>query len=323
MQRKSFLRLLAASAASLALPPVNAQSDYPNRPIKVVVPFAPGGATDQVARLLAIRLAKQMNVPVIVENRAGANGNLGAELVARAAPDGYTILHNTSSIAFTAAFAQKVSYDLAADLTPVAALVNQPLLVVAGPSMPANTLNEMLAWARQNPGKLNYASSGNGNISHLVMYVLLQKAGISGAHVPYKGGAAAFPDVMSGQVHLLADPVNSAAPFVRDRRVRAIATTGRSRTPLFPDVQAVAEVMPEVVAGAWQGAMVPAKTPRPIVERLSAEYAKALQEPALRDKLHADGAEPLGFTPEQYAAFLKEEIDRWSKIVRSSGIKLD
>lgn len=301
-----------------------AQSEFPSKAIRVVVPFAPGGATDIVARLIAERVSRQVNQPVLVENRSGANGNIGADLVAHSAPDGYTVLHNTSSIAFTAAFGQKVGYDLMNDLARVSLLVTQPLIFNANPNLGINSVPELITWAKANPGKLSYGSSGIGNISHLVTFVLLQSAGIEGNHIPYKGGAAAFPDLMGGQIHILNDPINSSMPFLRDKRARAIATTGRTRSPLLPDVQTMSEtVAPGFEAGAWQGTMVQGKTPAAIVARLNAEFVKALQDAGVREKLTAQGAEVLATTPEQYQSYLRSEIERWTKVVKASGAKLE
>jgi tripartite-type tricarboxylate transporter receptor subunit TctC len=300
------------------------QTDYPKKTIRIVVPFVPGGATDQVARLAATRLSNQMGVPVIVENRPGANGNIGAEHVAKSAPDGYTILHNTSSIAFSAAFQQKVGYDLAKDLAPVSLITNQPVLLVAAPSMPFNSMSELVTYAKANPGKLNYGSSGNGNITHLVTHVVLKSAGVEATHVPYKGGAGAFPDLIGSQIQLLTDPINSAYPFVKDKRAKALATTGTQRSPLLPDVPTVSEtVLPGFEAGAWQAIMVPAKTPPEIIKRLNAEYVKALDHPEVKAKIAAQGAQVIASSPEQYKVYLEKEIDRWSKVVKTSGITID
>lgn len=301
-----------------------AQAEYPKKTIRIVVPFVPGGATDQVARLTATRLSSQMGVPVIVENRPGANGNIGADYVAKSAPDGYTILHNTSSIAFSAAFRQKVGYNLGKDLAPVSLITNQPVLLMAGPSMPFNTMAELIAYGKKHRGKLNYGSSGNGNITHLVTYVVLKSAGVDAVHVPYKGGAGAFPDLIGGQIELLTDPINSAYPFVKDKRAKALATSGTQRSPLLPDVPTVAEtVMPGFEAGAWQAIMVPAKTPAAIVEKLNAEYRKALDDPEVKAKIAAQGAQIIASSPEQYKAYLEKEIDRWSEVVKASGITVE
>ena len=318
------LAVLSGITTLVAGPAALAQSDFPSKTIRVVVPFAPGGATDIVGRMLAERVSRQVGQTVVVENRAGANGNIGADLVAHSAPDGYTLLHNTSSIMFTAAFGAKVNYDLASELVPVSLLVTQPLIFNAYPGIGVNNIPELVAWAKANPGKLSYGSSGIGNVSHLVTYVLLQAAGIEGSHIPYKGGAAAFPDLIAGQIQILNDPINSSLPFIRDKRAKAIGSTGRTRSTLLPDVQTMNEtVAPGFEAGAWQGAMVQGKTPPAIVARLNAEWVKALKDPSVQEKLAAQGAEVLATSPEQYLAYLRNEIDRWTKIIKASGARLE
>lgn len=304
--------------------PAGAQEAYPTRPIKVVVPFAAGGATDQVARLLGHKVAALLGTSVVIENRPGANGNIGADYVAKSAPDGYTVLHSTSSLAFTAAFKQRVPYRLDRDLAPVSLLINQPLLIVAGPSLQARSMQEALAYAKANPGKLSYGSSGSGNLTHLAMHVLLKASGATATDVPYKGGASAFPNLLGGQIDLLLDPINSAYPFVRDGRARALAVTGTKRSALLPDVPTAAEVvLPGFEIGAWQAMMVPAGTPAAIVARLHSAYAQALADPEVRSRLAAQGAEAIGSTPEEFNLFLRKEIGRWERVVTESGIKVE
>ncbi len=320
---KFYLGMLAIFVSGVAQTAYG-QSDYPNKTIRIVVPFAPGGSTDQVARLLSIHLSEQMEVPVVVENRPGANGNIGASQVARSAPDGYTILHNTSSIAFTAAFKQQVEYDLGKDLAPISLITNQPMLVVANPSIAPKNLAELIAYGKANPGRLNYGSSGNGNITHLVTYVMLKAAGVDATHIPYKGGSAAFPDLIGGEIDILTDPINSAYPFVKDERAVAFATSGKNRSALLPDVPTIAEtVLPGFEAGAWQAIMVPSKTPPAIVARLNQEYIKALNSPEVKARLSAQGAEVIASTPEEYKAYLTQEIKRWADVVTTSGISVN
>jgi len=322
-----FLRMLAATLVGgliLAPGPAAAQGAYPAKPIRVIVPFAPGGATDQVARLLATRVSAQLGVPMVVENRPGANGNIGAEAVAQAAPDGYTLLHSTSALGFTAAFGQKVAYDLGKDLAPVSLLIDQPLLVMASNPLGVTNVPDLKAYARQHPGKLNYGSSGTGNLTHLAMFVLLQAAGIEATHIPYKGGAGAFPDFIAGRLDLFADPINSAYPYVRDGRVKALAVTGAERSPLLPDVPTASEViLPGFQMGAWQALMAPAGTPPAIIARVNEAYVAALRDPKVAAQLASQGAVPKATSPEGFQAFLQAEIERWRKVVQTSGIKLD
>lgn len=313
----------AILGCGLALPAA-AQDKWPSQPIKLIVPFAAGGATDQVARLVASKMGTALGTTVVVDNRIGANGNIGADLVAKAAPDGYTFLHTTSSIAFTAAFKQKVHYNLAKDLQPVTLAVNQPLLVMSSLQsgiVDAVTLRQYL---RKNDNKVTYASSGNGNLTHLAMYVILNALGADATHVPYKGGAAAFPDFIAGRVDLFSDPINSAFPHVRDKRVTALAVTGEKRSPLAPDVPTVNEsLLPGFTMGAWQAVFAPTGTPPEIVAKMRQAYGIALQDPAIKAKLASDGAEAIGSSGEELKAFMDSEIRRWAKVVQTSGVKLD
>ena len=304
--------------------PVAAQDKWPSQPVKLIVPFAAGGATDQVARLVASKMATALGTTVIIDNRTGANGNIGAALVAKAAPDGYTFLHTTSSIAFTAAFNQKVNYSLAADLQPVTLAVNQPLLIMSSLRsgiVDAATLREYL---RTNDNKVSFASSGNGNLTHLAMHVILSALGADATHVPYKGGAAAFPDVIAGRVDLFSDPINSAYPHVREKRVTALAVTGVQRSSLAPNVPTVNEsLVPGFSMGAWQAVFAPAGTPPEIVAKVRQAYIAALQDPAIKAKLGAVGAEAVGSSGEELKSFMDSEIKRWEKVVQTSGIQLD
>jgi tripartite-type tricarboxylate transporter receptor subunit TctC len=321
------LHMLASALAFgliLASGPAAAQDPYPSKSIRVIVPFAPGGATDQVARLLAARVSSQLGVPVVVENRPGANGNIGAEAVAQAAPDGYTVLHSTSALGFTAAFGQKVPYNLDRDLAPVSLLIDQPLLVMASNQLGVANAAELKAYAAKNPSKLNYGSSGTGNLTHLAMFVLLQAAGIQATHIPYKGGAGAFPDFIAGRLDLFADPINSAYPYVKDGRVKALVVTSAERLPLLPEVPTAAEViLPGFQMGAWQALMVPAGTSPAIITRLNEAYAAALGDPKVTAQLAAQGAVPKGTSSETFRTFLQAEIQRWRKVVQTSGIRLE
>lgn len=321
------LRTLAAAlASSLILGPgaAGAQPVFPAKLIRVIVPFAPGGATDQVARLLAAQVSGELGVPVVVENRPGANGNIGAEAVAQAAPDGYTLLHSTSALGFTAAFGQKVSYNLDKNLAPVSLLIDQPLLVMASNPLGVANVQELKAYAQKHPGKLNYGSSGTGNLTHLAMFVLLQAAGIEATHIPYKGGAGAFPDFIAGRLDLFADPINSAYPYVRDGRVKALVVTGKDRSHLLPDVPTASEaILPGFQMGAWQALMAPAGTPPEVIARLNQAYVKALSDPKVTAQLAAQGAVPKATSPQEFRSFLQVEIERWRDVVQTSGIKLD
>lgn len=314
-----FIFVIALAFASVC----GAQGTYPAKPIRVIVPFAAGGATDQVARLLASRLSALTGVAVVVDNKPGANGNIGAELVAKSPADGYTLLHSTSSLAFTEAFHLKVPYQLKTDLAPVSLLTDQPLIIMASRDLGVTSFDQLKALAKT--GKpLSYGSSGIGNLTHLAMHVLLQSAGINATHVPYKGGAGAFPDFIAGRIDLFADPINSAYPHVRDGRVVALAVTSAKRSPLLPDVPTASEaILKGFSMGAWQALMAPAGTPPEVIARLSALYRQILQSPEIKSKLMEQGAEAIGDDPKAFAAFLDAEITRWDAVVRESGIRIE
>ena len=325
--RRLCLALLSSAAGVAALAPMGfaqAQQSYPNKPITLVVPFPPGGPTDQVARVLAQKLTEQMGQSVVVDNKPGANGNIGGTQVAKAAGDGYTVLYNTSSITLSPALYKNLSYEVQKDLAPVALTAVVPLALVVHPSIPANTVREFVEYARANPDKLSYGSAGNGNVTHLAAFQFTKNLGIEATHVSYRGSAPADVDLVAGQIQFMTDTINSVMPFVNDKRLKLLAVTTAKRMSLFPNVPTLAEtVMPGFEAGAWQGVMVPAKTPPEVVQRLNAEINKALQSDEVRAKLAIQGAEPLGSTPEEYRTYIGKELQRWAGVVKSTGIKLD
>ena len=290
----------------------------------MVVPFPAGGPTDLVARVIAQKMAEQMGQQILVENRAGANSNIGATLVAKAPPDGYTVLYNTSAVTLSPALYKSMSYDLKRDLAPVALTAVVPLALVVANDVPADNVRDFVAYARARPGKLSYGSAGNGNITHLGAYQFARATGIEAQHVPYRGSAPADVDLAAGQIQFMTETINSVLGFIRDKRIKVLAVTTPRRVSVLPDVPTLAEAgVPGSEAGAWQGLMVPAKTPRPIVERLSTEANRALNSADVRGRLAQQGTEPLGSTPDEYAAYIDRELARWSRIVRESGVTLD
>lgn len=319
--------LVAMVAMAALMPAVARASDaagFPSRPVKLVVPFPPGGPTDLVARVIAKQMSDELGQQVVVDNRPGANGNIGAELVAKAPADGYTVLYNTSSIALSATLYRKLGYDSRKDFAPVALTAAVPLVIEVNAQLPVNTLQEFIQYARTHAGKLTYASAGNGNVTHLAAFLFLEANGIRAVHAPYKGSAPALTDLAGGQVQFMADTINSSLPFIRDNRLRALAVTSLKRNSLLPNVPTVAEtVMPGFEVAAWQGMLVPARTPPDIVRKLNAATVKALASSEVRASLAAQGAEPRGSTPEAYASYLNSEIDRWRKVVQDSGVTLD
>ena len=321
--RRSLLGLSAGLALCAPLGQALAQA-YPSKPITLVIPFPPGGPTDLVARVLAKKLGEQMGQSVVVDNKPGANGNIGAMAVVKAPADGHTVLYNTSSITLSPALYKSLGYDVQRDLVPVALTAVVPLALVVNPNVPANNVREFVAYAKANPGKLSYGSAGNGNVTHLAAYQFVQSQGLDATHIPYKGSAPADVDLVAGQIQFMTDTINSVMPFIRDKRLKLLAVTTAKRMSLFPEAPTLAEtVMPGFEAGAWQGVMVPAGTPAAVVQRLNSELLKALKSPEVLEKLAQQGAEALGSSPEEYGAYVKKELARWAGVVKATGVSLD
>ena len=316
--RAALIAGLAASGLAVA------QGDYPSKPIRMIVAFPPGGPTDLVSRVIAQKVSEQVGQQVLVENKPGANGNIGAEQAAKAAPDGYTLFYNTSAITLSPALYSKLSFDPLKDYAPVVLTAVVPLVIAVHPSVPANNLKEFIAYLKANPGKATYGSAGNGNVTHLGAFLFLHANGLDAVHVPYKGSAPSLTDLVGGQTQFTAETINAALPYIRDKRLKALAVTSMKRTSVLPDVPTLNESgMKGFEVGAWQGIVVPANTPPAIVKRLNAEVMKALASPEVKARLAAQGAEPLGSTPGEYGAYIKSEMERWAKVVKQSGAKLD
>jgi len=303
---------------------VFAQGNFPISPIRIVVAFPPGGSTDVFARLLAQKLSSQMGVSVLVENKPGANGNIGNELVSRSAPDGHTLLFNTSAVVLAPALGEKLSYNVFTDLAPVARFSTVPLVLTVHPSLAANNVKEFIAYLRANPGKLAYGSAGTGNITHLGNLMFLEANGLSALHVPYKGSSPALLDVVGGRLQFSTPTIVSAAPLVKSKRLRGVAVTSLNRAQLLPDIPSLNEsAMPGFEVGAWYGVMAPAKTPAAILRKLNHEVLRVLQDPEAKSRLADNGAELFGSAPEEYGAYMNSELERWTKLIKSSGIKVD
>ncbi len=301
-----------------------AQSDYPTKAVRLVVPFAPGGSADLVARVLAQKLGEQMPTGVLVENRAGANMNIGADLVAKSAPDGYTALYNTQNMIYNISMYASLPYDAFRDFAPVALTAEVPQVLVVHPSVPAASLQEFLAWARPQAGKLNYASVGIGAISHLTSVLFVGANRIPAVHIPYTGSPQAYADLLGGRVQFYFATVASAVPFLKDNRVKAIAVTSKSRSKALPDIPTLNEAgMPKFEATSWQGMLVPAKTPVTAIARLNGEILRALKNPDLHRQFEAYGTVPLGSTPQEYGDYMKAENQKWGKIIRDERIKAE
>jgi len=313
--------LFAALALSIAQTSF-AQDNYPNRPIRIVIGFGAGGGTDSVLRSIARKLSDNLGVPVLVDNKPGANGNIAGEAVSKAPADGYTLLYNTSSLVLSPHLYAKLNYDFARDLTPVALTANIPLVLVTHPSVPVTTVQEFVAYLKANPGKVNYASASTGNVTHLATVRMLQGVGADAIHVPYKAESSVMPDILGGQVQFYLGTANAMIPQVKQNKVRGLAVSSLKRMEAISDLPTLAEtILPGVEFGAWSGVMAPAKTPQAIVAKLNAELNKVLQDPELRAKIIATGAEVRGSSVEEYAAFLKSELGRWGQAVKAAGLK--
>lgn len=298
---------------------------YPVKPVRMIVPFPAGGATDIVGRLVAQKLSEAWGHQVIVDNRGGAGGTIGSELAAKSPPDGYTILVGTSSThAVAPSLYSKLGYDPVRDFAPVTLIANATILLAVHPSVPAKNVRELIALAKRQPNALSFASSGNGGISHLVGEHFKSLAGIEMLHVPYKGDTPALVDLASGQVHLMFGTALSFLPYVKSRRLNALAVTNPKRSPIVPDVPTVAESgLPGFDALQWFGVLAPAGTPRELVTRLNGDIVKTLRLPDVRERMAALGAEVVGSTADQFASFQKADAAKWAKVVKASGAKIE
>jgi tripartite-type tricarboxylate transporter receptor subunit TctC len=320
---KFSIRLAVGFFLALMTSMLWAQS-WPTKPVRMIIAFPPGGPTDLVSRVLAQKLSEQLGQQVIVDNKPGAGGNIAAELAAKAAPDGYTIFYNTSAIVIGPALYGKVNYDTLKDFTPVLLTASVPMVLVVNPQLPARSVKEFLDLAKTRSGALNYSSSGTGTITHLASAMMSTQTGIQTQHIPYKGSAPGLVDLASGQTQFMIDTINTVLPYVRDNRLRGLAVTSAKRSPLLPDLPTLAEAgISGFEAAAWQGIVVPTGTPNEIVQKLNAEVNKALTHPDIRSRLAAQGADILGGTPAEYAAYLRSEMPRWAKAVKDSGAKAE
>jgi tripartite-type tricarboxylate transporter receptor subunit TctC len=317
------LTLAAASALGLlALTPLAAQAQaFPTKAITIIVPFSAGGTTDILARVLGQFMSKDLGQPVVIDNRAGAGGNIGTQLVARAAPDGYTILMGTvGTHAINQSLYPKLAFDPIKDFAPLTRVALVPNLLVANPAQPFKTVKELMAYAKANPGKVTFGSSGSGTSIHLSGELFKQMAGVDIQHVAYKGSAPAANDLLGNHIAIMFDNMPSAIGHVKAGKLRPLAVTTAQRSPALPDVPTIAEAgVPGYEATSWFGLLAPAGTPAPVVTKLNAAILKALADPDVKKKLLEQGAEPAGETPAQFAAFIASETVKWGKIVKQSG----
>jgi tripartite-type tricarboxylate transporter receptor subunit TctC len=316
-------RTVLALALAVLAPGALAQG-WPNKPVKLVVPYPPGGPTDIVARVVAERLGAQTGQTFVVENKAGAGGNLGAEAVARSAPDGYTLLVATTAHAINMTVFKQLAYDVKRDFAPVSLLTQGPLVLVTHPGFGAATVAEVIAKARAQAGGLAYASSGNGQSTHLSAELFASMAGVKLVHVPYKGSAPALQDVIGGQVPMMFDTMLSALPHVKSGALKAVAITGERRSAAAPDVPTIAESgLPGYQAYAWNGLLAPVGTPAEVITRLSDELKKALALPAVQERFGAQGFAATWTSPAQTADYVAAEVDKWRAVAQRSGAKVD
>ncbi|HET9351969.1 MAG TPA: tripartite tricarboxylate transporter substrate binding protein [Burkholderiales bacterium] len=317
------MRLVAALLLFLASALAGAQ-DWPSRPVRLILPFPPGGGTDILGRLIAERLSASLGQPVVTENRGGAGGNVGAEAAARSAPDGYTIVLVAPSLAISPTLYSKINYDPVKDFAAVSLVATVPNVMITQPSLPAENLQEFIAYARSRPGVLNFGSGGAGTSNHLAGELFNIVTGTKLVHVPYKGVNLAMQDVLAGNVHLVFIGIPAAAPHIKAGKLRALALVAPQRSGALPDVPTVAEAgLRDFEVTTWYGVLAPAGTPRSIVVRLNAELVKIMHSSELKERLAATGTEPLTSTPEEFAAYIKREIAKWGDVIRKSRAKAD
>ena len=298
-----------------------AQTPYPSRPVRFIVPSAAGGGTDIIARAVAQKLSETFGQQFVVDNRPGAGQMIGIELVARSPADGHTILMAASTLAINSIMYKKVPYDPVRDFAPITQAASLPNILVVHPSLPVNSVKELVEYAKKNPGKLNFASAGIGTSPQMSIELLKSMTGIDMVHIPYKGTTPGVVDLLAGQVSVMAPNLLTALPHIKAGKLRALAVTSARRTVALPEVPTIAETLPGYESAQWYGVLAPAGTPREIVARLHAEIVRALKHTEVQGRLAADGADPVGSTPEEFAAFIKSEIDKWARVARAAGIQ--
>jgi len=317
------LRAAAWLAIALSALPASAQN-YPAHPVKVIVPYAVGGSADVYGRFLAAKLSQTMGQPFVIENRPGGGAVIGTDAVAKSAPDGYTVLIMSNTHTVNETLIPKKPYDLMRDLAPVTGINSQDLLLVGAPTLKAANLRELIALAKQNPGKLNYASSGPGTPYHMAGELFKHMAGVDIVHVQHKGSDQARTAVLGGQVDLMFDAISTIVSHVNAGKLKALGTSGKMRSSVTPNIPTIAEAgVPGYEATIWLGLMAPAATPKPILERLSDEVRKVINAPDVKANWARQGAVPMGMTPEEFGKFLHEDIAKWAKLVKDTGMKVD
>jgi len=319
------MRAAIALAALVALPSAAAEPTFPSKPVRLIVPFTPGGSTDILARALGQKLAEIWKQPVVVDNRPGAGGAIGMELAAKAPADGYTmVMGHIGTLAANPALYRSLPYDPVRDFAPVTLVANVPNVLVVGPAVDSRTVAEFVALAKAKPGKLDYGSGGNGSAAHLAMEYFKLKAGVDLQHVPYKGTAPALTDLLGGQIAVILTGLPPVLQHVKGGKLRILGVASRQRLKGFPDIPTIAESgVPGFEATQWYGLLVPAATPKDVVARIQRDAVAALKDPVVNERLAGEGAEPVGNTPAEFAAFIASEIDLWGKVIRTTGMKAE
>jgi tripartite-type tricarboxylate transporter receptor subunit TctC len=323
LPRRNFLHLAAGAATLPAATRIARAQAYPTRPVRLIVPLAPGGATDIVARLMGQWLSERLGQPFIIENRPGGGGNVGTEVVVRASPDGYTLLMVGQSNAINATLYEKLNFNFIRDIAPVAGIMAVPIVLVVNPSVPAKTVPELIAYAKANPRKLNMASPGNGTPNHVSGELFKMMTGVDMVHVPYRSGGPALTDLLGGQVQVMFPATVSSIEYIRDGRLRALAVTTATRSDALPDVPTVGEFVPGYEASGWFGIGAPKATPAEIVDTLNREVNAVLGEPAVKVRMAELGSEIFTGSPADFAKLVAEETEKWAKVVKFAGLKAE
>jgi tripartite-type tricarboxylate transporter receptor subunit TctC len=324
LPRRQFLHLAAGAAALPAVSRIARAQAYPSRPVRIIAPFAPGGPTDIIARLMGQWLSERLGQPFVIENRTGAGGNIGTEAVVRAPPDGYTLLMVGSDTGATnATLYDKLNFNFIRDIAPVAGIIVVPLIIVVNPAVPAKTIPEFIAYAKANPGKINMASGGVGSTPHVAGELFKMMAGVNLVHVPYRGGGPAVTDLLGGQVQVMFAPTPPSIEHIRSGKLRALAVTTATRSDALPDIPTVGEFVPGYEASNWYGVGIPKNTPADIVDKLNKEINAGLADPKIKARLAVLGVTPLVVSPADFGRLIAEETEKWAKVIKSVGIKAD
>jgi tripartite-type tricarboxylate transporter receptor subunit TctC len=319
--RRQFLHLAAGAAALPAASRIARAQVYPSRPVRLIVAFPAGGSSDIVARLLGQRLSERLGQPIVIDNRPGAGGNIGTEAVAKAAPDGYTLLLASNTNAVNATLYEKLNFDFINDIEPVAGIVRWPNVMEVIPSVPVKTVPEFIAYAKANAGKINMASGGNGTSQHVAGELFKMMTGVDMVHVPYRGSGPALTDMLAGQVQVMFDPIATSIEHVRAGRLRAIAVTTEARSESLPDLPTISDFVPGYEASSWHGIGVPKNTPIEIINKLNQEIIATLADPRMKTRIADLGGTLLSGSPAEFGKFIVEEIEKWGKVVKFAGIK--